>query len=68
MEGPCPNQDFLIKNLFKDSDLMKRYLKGDLAAAPKGKLAEPNEGNKEEDAFPRPEGCLMILGGGRLMS
>lgn len=61
MEGPCPRHDFLVKHLFKDCDLFKRYLKGDLAPAFKGKRSEPGKGNKEEDALPRPEGYLMIF-------
>jgi hypothetical protein len=63
MEGPCLNHDFPIKHLFKDDDLLNRYLKGELMLAPKGKQGEPGKGNKEEDEFPSPEGCVMIFSG-----
>jgi hypothetical protein len=62
MEGPCSNHDFPVKHLFKDCDLLKRYLKGELAPASNGKQSEPCKDNKEEEAFLRPEGCLMIFG------
>jgi hypothetical protein len=63
MEGLCPNHDFPVKHLFKDCDLFKRYLKGELVATHKGKRAEPIKKNKEEDAFLRLKGCLMIFEG-----
>jgi hypothetical protein len=63
MKGPCPNHDIPIKHLFKDCDLLKHYLKGKLTTASKGKRSEPSKGNKEEDAFLRSEGCLMIFSG-----
>ena len=28
LEGPCPNHAFLIKHLYKDCALMKRFLSG----------------------------------------
>jgi hypothetical protein len=59
----CQNHSFPVKHLFKDCDLPKCYLKGELALASKGKWSKPSEGKKEDDTFLRPEGCLMISSG-----
>ena len=28
LEGPCPNHSFLVKHLYKNCGLMKRFLSG----------------------------------------
>ena len=57
IEGPCPNHGFPINHLYKDYDLMKRYLEGKLPPAFKGKRGKPGNKNKQEDAcFPKAGG------------
>ena len=67
MESPCTNHIYPVKHLYKDYELLKRFLwqatkpkegKGKEEAAKKGGAA-----GKDEDGFPDPEECLMIFGG-----
>ena len=67
MESPYTNHAYPIKHLYKDYELLKRFLrqatkpkegKGKEEAAKKGGAAD-----KDEDGFPKPEECLMIFGG-----
>ena len=67
MESPCTNHTYPIKHLYKDYELIKRFLqqitkpkeeKGKEEVAKKGVTA-----GKDEDGFPEPEECLMIFGG-----
>ena len=67
MESPCTNHAYPVKHVYKDCELLKRFLrqaskpkegKGNEAAAKKGATA-----GKDDDGFPNPEECLMIFGG-----
>ena len=67
MDGPCPNHAYLVKHLYKECELLKRFLRqvggakeidGKEAAAKKGGTA-----GKDGDGFPNPEECIMIFGG-----
>ena len=67
MERPCTNHAYPIKHLYKNCELLKRFLrqvgkpkeeKGKEDATKKGGMA-----GKDEDSFPDPEECLMIFGG-----
>ena len=67
MESLCTNYAYPVKHLYKDYELLKRFLrqadepkegKGKEAAAKKGGVAA-----KDDDGFPNPEECLMIFGG-----
>ena len=67
MESPCTNHAYPIKYLYKDCDLLKRFLRQ--ATKPKegkGKEAAAKKGgtiDKDDNGFPDPEECLMIFGG-----
>ena len=67
MESPCTNHAYPIKHLYKDCELLKRFLRQ--AGKPKegkGKEEAAKKGGttgKDEDGFPNPEECLMIFGG-----
>ena len=41
LEGPCPNHAFPIKHLYKDYDLMKRFLSRGSNKGEHGKDPEP---------------------------
>ena len=67
MDSPCTNHAYPIKHLYKDCELLKRFLQqtggpkeGDSkeAAAKKGGTI-----GKDRDMFPDPEECIMIFGG-----
>ena len=67
MDSPCTNHAYPIKHLYKDCELLKRFLrqaggpkegKGKEAAAKKGGTA-----GKDGDGFPDPEECIVIFGG-----
>ena len=64
LEGPCPNHAFLAKHLYKDYDLMKRFLsrgsnKGEHRKDPDLTM-DDTKGN--DGGFLTP-GFLMIFGG-----
>ena len=66
MESPCTNHTYPIKHLYKDRELLKRFLQH--AGKPKegkGKEEAKKGGTagKDDDGFPDPEECLMIFGG-----
>ena len=67
MDSPCTNHAYPIKHLYKDYELLKRFLRQ--AGGPKeekGKEAVAKKGGvvgKDGDGFPDPEECLMIFGG-----
>ena len=67
MEIPCTNHACPNKHLYKDCELLKRFLWQ--AAKPKegkGKKEAAKKGGtvgKDDDGFPDPEECLMIFGG-----
>ena len=65
LEGPCPNHAFLIKNLFKDYSLMRRFLSGGSNKGEHRKDPAPTTDDAEEkdDGFLTPDGCLMIFRG-----
>ena len=67
MDSPCTNHAYPVKHLYKDYELLKRFLrqaggpkedKGKEAAAKKGGAA-----GKDGDEFPNLEQCIMIFGG-----
>ena len=63
--GLCPNHAFLVKHLYKDCSLMRRFLFGGSNKGEQGKDPPPTVDDAEEkdDKFPMPDGCLMIFGG-----
>ena len=65
LEGPCPNHAFPAKHLYKECGLMRKYLSGGLSKGEQGKEPAPSIDDAEEkdDAFPTPNGALMIFGG-----
>ena len=67
MESPFTNHAYPVKHLYKDCELLKRFLshagkpregKDKEEAAKKGGMA-----GKDDDGFAYPEECLMIFGG-----
>ena len=69
MESPCTNHAYLVKHLYKDCELLKRFLQQ--ASGPKeemGKEVAAKKGvttSKDGDSFPNPEECIMIFEGVR---
>ena len=67
MESPCTNHAYPIKHLYKDCELLKRFLRQDgKPKEGKGKEDVAKKGGivgKDGDSFPNPEKCLMIFGG-----
>ena len=65
LEGPCPNHAFLVKHLYKDYSLMRKFLSKNSNKGEQGKEPAPTTDDAEEmdDGFPTPDGCLMIFGG-----
>ena len=65
LEGPCPNHAFPIKDLYKDCDLMKRFLSRGSNKGEHGKDPDPTTDDTEgkDGGFTTPDGCLMIFGG-----
>ena len=67
MDSPCTNHAYPIKHLYKDCELLKRFLRN--AAKPKdgkGKEDATKKGdaaNKDSGDFPDPKECIMIFDG-----
>ena len=67
MKSPCTNHAYLVKHLYKDSELLKRFLRQ--AGGPKdgdGKEATAKKGGvagKDGDSFPNIDECIKIFGG-----
>lgn len=56
LKEPCPNHGYPAKHLYKDCNLMKHYLKGNLKVSTKGKLpsaADINTGTRMPSPSPR---------------
>ena len=64
LEGPCPNHAFLVKHLYKDYSIMRRFLSRGSNKGEQGKELAPTMDDAEEkdDGFLTPDGCLMIFG------
>ena len=65
LEGLCPNHAFPVKHLLKDYGLMHKFLLGSANKGEQGKAPAPTIDDEEEkdEAFPTPNGTLMIFGG-----
>ena len=65
LEGPCLNHAFPIKHLYKDYDLMKRFLSRGSNKGEHGKDPDPTMDDAEGKyiGFLMPDGCLKIFGG-----
>ena len=67
MDSPCTNHAYLVKHLYKDYELLKRFLRqADRPKEGDGKEATAKKGGaagKDRDDFPDPEECIMIFGG-----
>ena len=67
MDSPCTNHAYPVKHLYKDCELLKRFLRH--AGGPKegdGKEAAAKKGgttSKDGDSFPDPKECIIIFGG-----
>ena len=67
MDSPCTNHAYSVKHLYKDYELLKRFLRQ--AGGPKegnNKEAAAKKGGtagKDGDSFPDPEESIMIFGG-----
>ena len=61
MPEPC----LPVKHLYKDYDLMKRFLSGGSNKGEHGKDPDPTTDDAEgkDGVFPTLDGCLMIFGG-----
>ena len=60
-----PNHAFPVKHLYKDYNLMRRFLSEGSNKGEHGKGPDPTVDDAEEkdDGFPTPDGYLMIFGG-----
>ena len=66
LKGSCPNDAFPVRHLYKDCEVMKRFLQGNLNASdPKGKRPQATAAAemKVDTEFPETDGYLMIFGG-----
>ena len=65
LKGPCPNHAFLVKHLYKDCALMKRFLSGGSKKGDQGKKPKPavDDTKGKDGGFLMLDGCLMIYGG-----
>ena len=67
MDGPCTNHSYPVKHLYKECELLKRFLRQ--ASGPKEgddkEAAAKKRGvvGKDGDGFPELEECIMIFGG-----
>ena len=67
MESRCTNHTYPVKHLYKDCELVKRFLRQ--ATKPKegkGKEEATTKGGaagKDEDGVPDPKECLMTFAG-----
>ena len=64
-KGPCPKHYFPVEDLYKDYDLLKRFLsegsnKGEHRKDPK---PSTDDAEGKDGGFSTPNGCLMIFGG-----
>ena len=48
LEGPCPNNAFLVKHLLKDCGLMQKFLSGSSNKGEQGKEPAPTADDTEE--------------------
>ena len=67
MDSPCTNHAYPIKHLYKDCELLKRFLRqADRPKQGNDKEVAAKKGGmtgKDGDNFPDPEECIMIFGG-----
>ena len=67
MDSPCTNHAYPIKHLYKDCELLNRFLRqADGSKDEKGKefaAKKEGEASKGGDGFPDPEESLMIFRG-----
>ena len=65
LEGPCLNHSFLVKHLYKDCGLMKRFLSRGFNTGEHGKDPKPTTDDAEgiDSGFPMLDGCLIIFRG-----
>ena len=67
MDSPCTNHAYPIKHLYKDCELLKRFLRqADMLKEGDDKEAAAKKGGavgKDGDGFPNPKECIMIFGG-----
>jgi hypothetical protein len=65
LEGPCLNHTFHVKHLYKDCTFMKRFLSGNSKKGEQRRKPElaARDAKGKDNSFPKPDGCLMILGG-----
>ena len=66
MDGPCTNHAYPIKHLYKECELLKRFLRqaGGSKEGDSKELVAKKGGTtgKDGDGFPEPEECIMIFG------
>ena len=67
MDGPCPNHAYPVKHLYKECELLKRFLR-QAGGSKEGDGKDPaakrgGTTGKDGDGFPEPEECIMIFGG-----
>ena len=65
MDGPCPNHAYPVKHLYKECELLKRFLR-QAGGSKEGDGKEPaakrgGAAGKDGDGFPEPEECIMIF-------
>ena len=67
MDGPCPNHAYPVKHLYKECEPLKHFLRQtDRSKEGDGKKPAAKRGGavgKDGDGFPKPEECIIILGG-----
>ena len=65
LEGPCPNHAFLVKHLYKDCSLMKRFLSRGSNKGEHRKDPDPttDDAKEKDSGFPTSDGYLMIFRG-----
>ena len=65
LKGPCLNHIFLVKHLYKDCSLMRRFLSEGSNKGEHGMDPDPTTDDTEgkDGGFPTLNGCLIIFGG-----